>query len=278
MSGMPIGEMIGAGGQTMNNRMQQVIDIYQFFKSVGDQQRMQAAIKQFRNIPNLDPKDLQYAAQTMGIQPDVLSGNQRTDQVNALRQLQDVASNHGLDNSAIAGNQQSGMLAARQNKSDNAAISDKLQRQGMAPGSGAELGMRQQASQAGYNTLAMTGAQNAANAQMRALQAIQASGRLSGDIASAQQGRDTQNRRAKMERDRYNSGVRNAASQFNSGQNLNAAQYNTNLARNKIDPANGATTELRTEQTGYARDFGNREQLQGEQLGNMFGSFGGGKK
>lgn len=37
MGGMPIGEMIGAGGQTMNNRMQQVIDIWQFAKSIGDE-------------------------------------------------------------------------------------------------------------------------------------------------------------------------------------------------------------------------------------------------
>ena len=64
-----------------------------------------------------------------------------------------------------------------------------------------------------------------------------------------------------MERDRYNSGVRNAASRFNSRAVLDAANYNTDLADKKINPGGGAAQNLRSEQTGYARDFGNREQL-----------------
>ena len=58
--------------------------------------------------------------------------------------------------------------------------------------------MRSQAAQAGYNTLAMAGTQNAANAQMRALQAIQASGRLAGDISSEDEQRQMANRQARM--------------------------------------------------------------------------------
>ena len=43
------------------------------------------------------------------------------------------------------------------------------------------------------------------------------SGRLAGDIASADEERQFANNRARSERDRFNAGVRNAASQFNSG-------------------------------------------------------------
>jgi hypothetical protein len=129
----------------------------------------------------------------MGIQPDVLASRVRNDQLNALRQMQNIASSGGMDNAGIAAQQQAGAGAARQFQSDQAGIQNKLQMQGQAPGSGAAIGMQQNAAQAGYNTLAQSGAQNAANAQMRALQAIQASGRLSGDIASADEQRQQSN-------------------------------------------------------------------------------------
>ena len=41
----------------------------------------------------------------MGIQPDVLAGVQRSDQLNALRQMQNIASRGGMDDAAIAANQ-----------------------------------------------------------------------------------------------------------------------------------------------------------------------------
>jgi dissimilatory sulfite reductase (desulfoviridin) alpha/beta subunit len=145
---------------------------------------MQKAINEFRNLPNIDPKALQYVADTVGIAPDVLAGTQRADQINALRQMQDIASKGGMDDAAIAANQQASMQAARANQADNLAISGSLARRGLQAGSGAELAMRQGAAQQAYNTRAMEGAQNAASAQMRALQAIQSSGRLAGDIAS----------------------------------------------------------------------------------------------
>ncbi len=90
-----------------------------------------------------------------------------------------------MDNAAIAANNEAGMMAARQNQSDQAGLQNKMATRGLQPGSGAEMGMAQQANQASYNTVAQSGAQNAANAQMRALQAINSSGRLAGDIASA---------------------------------------------------------------------------------------------
>jgi hypothetical protein len=122
--------------------------------------------------------------------------------------------------------------------------------------------MRQGAAQQAYNTRAMEGAQNAASAQMRALQAIQSSGRLAGDIASDEERRIAENRERRMATDRFNSSVKNAASQFNSGQTLNAANYNKNLLMDKINPDRGAKQGLRSEQKGYAEDFGEREQAQ----------------
>lgn len=121
--------------------------------------------------------------------------------------------------------------------------------------------MRQGAAQQAYNVRAMEGAQNAASAQMRALQAIQGSGRLAGDIASDEEARIAANAERRAATDRFNSSVRNAASQFNSGQTLNAANYNRGLAMDKINPDRGAKQGLRSEQKKYTEDFGEREQM-----------------
>jgi hypothetical protein len=55
----------------------------------------------------------------MGVEPDVLASAQRGDQVTALRQMQDIASKQGMDNMAIAANQQAGMDASRQFQAQN---------------------------------------------------------------------------------------------------------------------------------------------------------------
>lgn len=192
-----------------------------------------------------------------------MAGSQRQDQIGALKQLQEIASKGGMDNAAIAANQQAGMQAARANQADNAAISQSLARRGLQAGSGAELSMRQGAAQSAYNTRAMEGAQNAAGAQMRALQAIQSSGRLAGDIASDEEARMAANAERRNATDRFNASVKNAASAHNANANLDAANYNLGLAGAKIAPGQQAKQNLRAEQSGYARDFGDREQYEG---------------
>lgn len=128
---------------------------------------------------------LKIKAEQMGIEPDVLASRIRNDQLNALRQMQNIASQGGMDNAAIAANQQAGMDAARMLKGNTQAIQGQLARQGLNPGAGAGIAQNQMAAQAASNSLQAAGSQNAANAQMRALQAINSSGRIAGDIASS---------------------------------------------------------------------------------------------
>ena len=73
----------------------------------------------------------------MGVPPDVLMSSYRNQQIDALRPMQNIASKGGLDDSAIAANQQSGMQAARQNQAGQQAISNSLARRGLSAGSGA---------------------------------------------------------------------------------------------------------------------------------------------
>jgi hypothetical protein len=73
----------------------------------------------------------------MGIPPDLLLSQYRTQQIDALRQMQNIASRGGLDDAAISANQQAGMAAARQNQANQQGISNSLARRGLNAGSGA---------------------------------------------------------------------------------------------------------------------------------------------
>lgn len=199
----------------------------------------------------------------MGLPPEVLASQYRNDQINALRQMQNIASQGGMDNSAIAANQQAGAQAARQLQSERGAQQNKLQMQGMNPGSGAALAQGAQAAQASYNTMANVGAENAAAAQMRALQAINSAGRLSGDIASADESRRQQAYNSQFERDRFNTGIRDAANRHNANAALTGFNANNQLAKDKVGVAGQVTTggsASRQQEAGYMKDIGNRGQ------------------
>lgn len=123
-----------------------------------------------------------------------------------------------------------------------------MARRGLNAGSGAELAARGQAAQQSYNTVAGIDQRNAADAQMRALQAINSSGRMAGDIASA----DEQIAQANMDRktgiDRYNVGLRDAANKFNAGAEQQNFNNKLNLRQAKLSGAiakGGASRGLR---------------------------------
>lgn len=52
----------------------------------------------------MDPEKLKIVAEQMGIRPDVLMSKIRNQQMDALRQMQNVAARGGLDDAAIAAN------------------------------------------------------------------------------------------------------------------------------------------------------------------------------
>lgn len=105
---------------------------------------------------------------------------------------------------------------------------------------------------------------------MRALQAIQASGRLAGDIASADEQRQANNAARRMETDRFNTSIRNAANQFNSQAHTRAAGYNLDRAQ----AIAGATNSAAGTNVGIRRQ--NRQDMEdtGEHLANFSNSLG----
>lgn len=136
------------------------------------------------------------------------------------------------------------------------------------------MAARGAANQGAFNTNAMTNAQNASDAQMRALSAINSSGRLAGDIASADEQRMMSNRDAKMGIDRFNTGVRNTVNANNANANLQGFNANLGLRKDKLKGAmdkGDSGNRLRDEETGYWRDSGNRYQNIASQFDFMGG-------
>lgn len=268
------GNAFGAVGGMTSDMWNIVQRLSSLAGGMNDQRDINNAYKEFGKLYNIDPQQLKIAAQQIKTQPDIAAGAQRADQLNALRQMQNIASQGGMDNAAISANNQAAMSAARQNAADNAAITGSLQRRGLSAGSGAQLAQRQGAAQAAYNTTAMQGAQNAANAQMRALQAIQESGRLSGDIASSEQARMAANADRRNATDRFNTSIRDAANKFNSNAILGANDYNlrkTNTAFNAATGKATANTGLRRQQNQDVEKGGQHFQNFSNNLGSLFG-------
>ena len=261
----------GAIGSLYNDVQGMVTNAFAIAKSQKDQGDIYAAYETLRKYAEFDPEKAKIMAQQMGLQPDVLAGDSRTAQLDALRKMQNIGDKGGMDNQAISANQQSGALAARQFQANQSSIDGRMQRQGVSAGSGAELAAKSSAAQSGYNTVAMAGAQNASNSQMRALQAINASGRLAGDIAGAEQGRAMYNTDAKNARDRYNTGIRDSANRFNANAQVDVWQRNFDKHKAVANAANakaGVGHDLRDEEDKYWKDSGNRAQ-------NIMGTVGG---
>lgn len=274
------GSFMDIAGSLFNNGINIAADVSELSKLAEAGKISQDQLRQFVQMRELHPEWLQMVAEQAKTQPDIGASGQRNDQINALRQLQNVASSGGLDDSAIAANQASGMDAARQFQAQSGAINNSLARRGLNAGSGAELAQKQMAAQSAYNTQAMEGAQNAANAQVRALSAIRDSGRLAGDIASSEEERLAQNAERKAATDRYNTSIRNAVNQANANAVLQAQQSNIalNSARNSAAQGN-VNTQVNSSKAAkdLAEDAGERTQDSFSTFGQASG-FGKGKK
>jgi len=271
------GGQAGAIGGMWNdiiNMAQSAANHAEASKDAGDVNRAYEELFKYLQRNELKPEDLMIVAEQMGLPPEVASSLIRNDQINALRQMQNIAARGGMDDAAIAANQQAQIAAARQAQGQDAAIQSQLARQGINPGAGSAIAMRQSAGQNAANQLSMAGTQNAADAQIRALQAVAESGRISGDIASSQEAIAEANRQARFERDRYNTGIRQAVNQYNSGAKLGARQENVSNLSELNRQAQGKTKAragTRAENKENMQDIGNRGQNVISSFGNMFG-------
>ena len=163
----------------------------------------------------------QGAAQEIQGAPVDITG--RTAQAEALRRMQGIAAQGGLTAEDRARMDMINRQAAQQEQGQRQAI---MQQQGArgALGGGAQLAQQLMAQQEGASRRAQGGLQTAAEAQRRALEAIQQSGGMGAQL----QGSDAQAAAA-----------RNAIAQFNAQQRENAMGRTAGLARMKYGEMGG---------------------------------------
>lgn len=130
--------------------------------------------------PQMEQAITAGVSQLSQIQPDQTGRNA---QLNALQQMQQVGAT-GLRPEDMAALNQIRQQVAQDTEAKRQQIIQNYQQRGMG-GSGAELAAQLQGSQAGSNQASQQGDQVAAQASQRALQALQASGAMGGQLQGA---------------------------------------------------------------------------------------------
>ena len=178
----------------------------------------------------------------------------RAAQKQALQQLQNIASQGGLTATDKA---QLNDIAIEQNtvaKGRNEAIMQNAQERGIG-GSGLELTSRLMNEQEAANRASTQGTQVAANAEQRALQALQAAGGLGGQMEAQQYGQEANKAGAQNAIDRFNAETQQATNMYNVGTANQAQAANLQLAQ---DVAN------RNTETAQKNKLYNSQQVQQE--------------
>jgi len=227
-----------------------------------EEQRL--ALEQIRNAGNLTPE----MEQTFQQNPSLLNAyiqnpEATTAQMQALQKLQQVGNQGGLTAVDKAQLNEIQNATNRNEQANRGAIAQNFAQRGMG-GSGVELATQLAGNQASGENAANQGFNVAAQAQQRALQAIQAAGGLGGQIEAQQFGEAGQK-----------SAAQNAINQFNTanqqnvaGQNVQRGNYAQERNLNNQQQLNQANTGIANQQqiynTGLAQQqFGNELQKQG---------------
>lgn len=196
------------------------------------------------NLNEYDPAILEGLSGIEGTSYDqiALDPATRNAQMQALARLQSIGDQGGMDSidrarmSDILGQSASQARGARE------AIQQNMRRRGVA-GSGLEMVQQEMANQAAADQANRGGLQTAAEAQRRALEAIQGAGNLGGQIRAQDYGMESDRARA-----------RDAVTAFNA-QNAQAVA-NRNVTRQ--NDVNAANTDTRNKGMIY-----NKQQIQG---------------
>jgi hypothetical protein len=207
-----------------------------------DEQLLQ--LQEIKNAGNLTPEQEQTLTQK---ESELNSYKQNpeayTAQMQALQQLQKIGSEGGLTAMDRAQLNQIQNQVNAQEQSNRAAIGQNYQARGMG-GSGVELAQQLAGNQAATQTAADQGFNVAAQAQQRALQAIQGAGQMGQGIESQQFGEAGQKAAAQNAINQFNT----ANAQNIAGQNVQRANYaqQANLANQQ--QLNSANTNIANQQ------------------------------
>ena len=235
-------------------------------------------LDQLRQAGIADPQVLQNVANATNayanIAPDTSNIQAQQQALQALQQRGNV----GLNAEDRASLQQIRNQVGADAEGRRQQILQNMQAMGQG-GGGAALAAQLQASQGEANTESQQANAQAATAAQRALQALQASGSLAGDIRNQNYGIASNQAAAQNEMNRFN-----ISNQYNTGvlnnQQQNAAQLYNAQNQQAISNQNVANqnAELLRQKLGQQQDFANQTglaQLKAGALGNVANMYAG---
>lgn len=214
-------------------------DIYEsLFGNLGGQADEQD-LQNLRQIQDLYGKSGQVFSQG-GTEYDKLDPATRAAQMQALRQMQDIASQGGLTAVDRSRLDQINRQANQQEQSARQAIIQQQQARG-ALGGGAALAAQMMAQQGAAERRAQGGLNTAAEAQQRALQAIQSGAGMAGNI---------------RQQDAQRAAAQDAINQFNTRQQESGLNRQLNMGTQRYNAQQAAAQRLRDKQKRGEEAFG----------------------
>lgn len=230
--------LFGSTGSDKADQMRQkAIDAFNSIKT-PELSQLQVQLQKYVDAGQLTPEQAEAtlvnsnAFNSIATDPSYVGAQKQ-----ALQQLQDVSSSGGLTAVDKAQLQDINDNENQARQSQDAAILSNAKERGMG-GSGIETVNRLLSQQKASDAAARQGTDVAAQAQTRALQALQAAGQLGGQIESQQYGEQAQKAGAQNAIDQFNAQTSNATNLYNT-QTANQAQA-ANL-QNKQGIANANT-------------------------------------
>ncbi len=266
-----IGSLIS--GQDANSRAQAAQEkAFQMYMgmAIPDPAQQKIAMQKYINEGILDPRlETAIKQDPSAFEKIVTDSNTKSAQNRALQQLQDEANSGGMNLQDKAKLQEAMLSSQAHARAEQQGIAAQMAQRGLG-GSGFDVAAKLQGQQSSQDAQAKAGLQAAADAQGRALQAIQSSGQLAGQMQAQDFGQQAQKAAAADRINQFNTqnaqsvagrntDSLNAASKYNldrqqqlSNSNVDATNkqnaYNTGLIQqqydNKLKQVAGATGQL----------------------------------
>lgn len=219
-------------------------------------------LEQIKYSGNLTPEQEQaIAAKESELKAIQVNPDLRSAQMQSLKKLQDIGNQGGLDAVDRAQLNQIQNQVNNQNASNRASVLQSYAQRGMG-GSGLEQAAQLMGSQAASGTAADQGFNVAAQAQQRALQAIQGAGQMGSSMEQQQFGEEAQKAQAQDAINRFNT----QNQQDVQGRNVQRANYSQERNLNAQQQIGAQNTALANQQQIankglYQSDYNNQLQL-----------------
>lgn len=284
------------GNQQYQMEQQQLQNAIKQFTDIGvpPTQALQIVFQKYQSAGQLTPQ-MQQAFQQAQSQMGQIQANDPTlqnAQLGALNQLEQIGSNGGMNLAMQANLQKQLNDSNAANAGRVGAIQQGFAQRGMGSPSGLEMVAQMQNAQNTTQNQQQASLDAAAQAQQNALNAIEQSGGLAGQMQQNQFSRQAQQAQAQDSINRFNTQMLQSANAANTAAQNQAQQMNLANAQNVMNAntaGQNSTNQYNAQQVqqnyndqlaraaGASQQYGNMGNFQGQQgqrTSNMFGGVG----